>query len=86
MGDDKGGVAMIEELAKAFSVNFNVNHKCHCHRRRTPLAYAVEGGHINTVNKLLSLGADTNITDEKGWTALDYAINGIKSDVNKSIF
>ncbi|MBV8801679.1 MAG: ankyrin repeat domain-containing protein [Gammaproteobacteria bacterium] len=74
-----GDVEMIMKLSTAFSKNFNVNHKCHCYKRRTPLAYAVENGHLDAVNTLLTLGADPDITDENGWTALDYALSGIKS-------
>lgn len=82
-----GDVAMIEKLSKAFSKHFNVNHRCHCYKRRTPLAYAVEGGHIDAVNKLLSLGADPNITDENSYTALDSAIAGFKKPgANKVTF
>lgn len=82
----RGDVAMIETLAKEFSANFNVNHKCHCYKQRTPLHYAIEGAHIEAVEKLLSLGANPDITDEYGYTSLDYAVKGIKSGLRTKEF
>lgn len=70
----RGDVKMIEALQSEFSANFNVNHKCHCHLQRTPAHYATEGGHKSALSKLISLGADLNITDERGRTCLDYAL------------
>lgn len=70
----RGDVKMIETLQSEFSANFNVNHKCHCHLQRTPAHYATAEGHKDALEKLIHLGADLNITDEKGRTCFDYAL------------
>jgi hypothetical protein len=74
----RGDVAMINVLSKEFSSSFNVNHRCHCTLKRTPLAYAVEGGHLDAVKLLLRMGGDPNITNEHNETALDIALRVMK--------
>lgn len=84
-----GDVAMIDLLSKSFSKHFNVNHKCHCYLQRTPLHYAVEGGHYDASSRLISeLHADPNITDEKGFTCMDYAVRSLlaNQDVGGKIY
>lgn len=76
-----GDVEMIELLSKVFSKEFNVNHRCHCYLKRTPLHYAVEGGHMGAVEALLKLGADPNIQNERGETALDNALKKNHIDI-----
>ena len=41
----------------------------------TPLIYAVRSGKAQFVEKILSAGADANITNKYGTTALMYASN-----------
>jgi hypothetical protein len=81
-----GKVDIIDSLSKNFSSHFNVNHKCHCYLERTPLHYAVEGGHVAAVEKLISLGANPNITNEKKQTAMDCALTKLKENKNTENF
>jgi len=50
-------------------------------RGTTPLILASQEGHIDVVECLLSLGADTEVKDEKGMTALMIASLEGKFDV-----
>lgn len=44
------------------------------HMQRTALIYASQNGREDIVRHLLSLGADVNIKDEDGWSALTAAV------------
>ncbi len=44
---------------------------------------AVKLGDINLVMKLIKDGANPNLLDDKGWTPLDYAKKGNRSDIKK---
>ena len=46
-----------------------------------PLHYAVYHGQYYIVKKLLELGADVNIKDDRGWTPLHYAVSEGKSEI-----
>lgn len=46
--------------------------------RVTALMYAAREGHSRIVSYLLSVGANLRIRDERGWTALFWAVNGEK--------
>ena len=47
----------------------------------TPLMMAAGGGHIYTVKALLDAGADLNLANEQGLTALDFAKKGEFQDI-----
>jgi len=47
----------------------------------TALGKAAHAGHLDTVRALLERGADPNITDINGYTALDYAKRGGHNDI-----
>ena len=44
-------------------------------RQQTALHFAVQGGYTDIVRLLISSGADIDLKDVNGWTALDWARN-----------
>eukprot|EP00919_Chromeraceae_sp_WS-2016_P067531 GHVR01159587.1.p1 GENE.GHVR01159587.1~~GHVR01159587.1.p1 ORF type:complete len:118 (+),score=19.32 GHVR01159587.1:1281-1634(+) len=46
---------------------------CEDTNKRTPLHYAAEGGHLNTVERLLDRGADVRCVDKDKFTPLHLA-------------
>lgn len=42
---------------------------------------AVKSGNVDLMKRLISQGADINITDEKGWTPLDYAKKNNRGEI-----
>lgn len=56
-------------------LGWGVDPNCTFGRRRTPLMANVRGScpQAATVRALLQYGADAELTDDLGWTALDYA-------------
>lgn len=64
------------ELQAASSFNVDTTSSM-SGEQRSALIYAAEAGHGDTVEVLVNKwGANTAITDENNWTALDHALNG----------
>jgi len=68
-----------EQLRQLLVGSFGQYIDAPCERdgsRRTPLHWAVHGGHVDCVRLLLRHGADASVTAEDGWTALHAAAAG----------
>lgn len=63
----KGSLDEVDRLLRAGvspnAARFNV----------TPLVAAAEHGHVEVIQRLIDAGADVNLRDQQGMTALDYA-------------
>ncbi|KAL7920862.1 ankyrin repeat-containing domain protein [Trichoderma austrokoningii] len=67
----RGHDEVVELLLKTSRVDPNAPGP----KTRTPLLYAVKGGHVDTMKTLLSQGADPNYEDRFGWTPLLNAVD-----------
>lgn len=63
-------IRILDLLAK-----YNIELDCKGDRGMTALHYAVEKGDVDKINRLLSLGADINATDDQGRTPIMCAID-----------
>jgi hypothetical protein len=73
---DAGDIAMLESLTKR--VGFNTEFET---KGMPPFIYAVAGGRVDVVWKMVTLGYDINVVDDKGNTALHVAILNNREDL-----
>lgn len=52
-------------------------------KQRTPLLFAAEGGHADLVRLLVSAGADPNVKNDDGWSALDAARTNLDAETSR---
>jgi ankyrin repeat protein len=81
----KGNNEAIKFLIEELGANPNVS--CDCPEHRTPLHYAVEFGHISTVELLLNYGANPSFTNSLGERPIDltYKNPKIASELKQKI-
>lgn len=68
-----GCIEILDELIQAFGHPYVKTPSKDC---RTPLHYAIPTGNEAMIQRLLDLGSDIDAVDEKGETALYYAVRG----------
>ena len=76
-GQDSRGIPVMEILMKEGHVSVDERGKLGI----TPLMYAAAYGDAETVEHLLSCGADVNAVDDDGETAIDWAERNGRTDI-----
>ena len=76
-----GRTLFLEQIFRAGGAPVDIRDE----RRRTPLWYAVQCGHLNTAVILMNAGATRNSPDRNGWTPLHAAARAGQSKCCKSL-
>lgn len=70
-----------EHIAQTIDEGLDVNYPDPDHYNRTPLMLAARYGNVAAISILIEKGADRNAEDEKGFTVLHHACDGINPHV-----
>jgi hypothetical protein len=78
----KGDLAIVKELVEQRSISVDIRTQ---EDNSTPLHLAASRGHLDVVEFLVTQGANPNITDSEGGSALHYAAAGRKGEMNRDV-
>jgi ankyrin repeat protein len=78
----KGLLELVKELVERRNVSVNIQTY---NNKSTPLHLAASRGHLDVVEFLVNQGANPNITDGEGGSALHYAAAGRRGEMNRDV-
>jgi ankyrin repeat protein len=78
----KGLLELVKELVERWNVSVNIQTY---NNKSTPLHLAASRGHLDVVEFLVNQGANPNITDGEGGSALHYAAAGRRGEMNRDV-